>query len=81
MSKTYVAAKSPSIGAPVAALALAFVVALQAAGVYALSKGPSQPAVVAIVDAAPIDPIARTARERVPSVEMTIVAQAELPAR
>jgi hypothetical protein len=77
MSKTSVAAPSPSIGASVATLALALVCVLEAGGVYALSQGPSQPAVVAGADGATVYAPART---RVASVEITIVAQADATA-
>jgi hypothetical protein len=78
MSTTYVAVKPMSISARAALLALALVVGLEAAGVYALSQGPSQPTIVAAADGATIY---APARLRAASVEIRIVAQADVPAR
>ena len=76
MSKTTVAAKSTSIGARAASLALALVVALEVAGVLALAQGPSQPAVVAAADGTTVyAPVLRQA-----TVEISVVAQADQPA-
>ena len=74
MSKNHVAASSTSISA----LALALVVALELSGVYALSQGPSHPEAVASADGATIY---APAKPRVASVEISIVAQADTPAR
>jgi hypothetical protein len=76
MSKNHVAAPSTSISA----LALALVVALELTGVYALSKGPSQAEAVAVA-AADGATVYAPARPRVASVEISIVAQADTPAR
>jgi hypothetical protein len=81
MSKTSVAAKSNpvSIGAGMATLALALVVVLEGGSMYALSQGgPSQPAVAAadgstVYAQAPV-------RQRIPVVEVSVVAQADVPA-
>jgi hypothetical protein len=58
------------------ALALALVVALEA-GVYALSQGPSHPEAVAAADGSTVY---APAKPRVASVEISIVAQADMPA-
>ena len=81
MSKTSVAAKSNpvSIGAGMATLALALVVALEAGSMYALAQGgPSQPAVAA-ADGSAVYAQA-PARQRIPVVEVSVVAQADVPA-
>ncbi len=83
MSKTSVAAKSTnpvSIGAGMAPLALALVVALEAGGVYALSRSVSAPEPVAAADGSAVYPQA-PAHVRVPVVEVSVVAQADMPAR
>jgi hypothetical protein len=81
MSKTSVAAKSNpvSIGAGMATLALALVVALEAGGMYALSQSASPPEAVAAADGTTMYAQA-PARPRVGSVEITVIAQAEAPA-
>ena len=83
MSKTSVAAKSNpvSIGAGMVTLALALVVALEAGGVYALSQDPSPPEAVAAADGSAIyaQPQAPV-HVRVPVVEVSVVAQADVPA-
>ena len=82
MSKTSVAAKSNpvAIGAGMTALALALVVALEAGGVYALSQTAAQPEAVATVDGNAVVAQAPV-RQRVPVVEVSVVAQADTPAR
>jgi hypothetical protein len=78
MSKTSVAAPSTQIAARVATLALAFVVAIELGGVYALSQGPGMSEAVATADGATLY---APAKPRVASVEISIVAQADAPAR
>ena len=82
MSKTSVAAKSNpvSIGAGMATLALALVVALEAGSVYALSQTAAQPEAVAAADGSTVYAQAPV-RQRVPVVEVSVVAQADAPAR
>lgn len=81
MSKTSVAAKSNpvSIGAGMVTLALALVVAVEAGGVYALSQDPSPPEAVAAADGSAVYAQAPV-HKRVPVVEVSIVAQADIPA-
>ena len=81
MSKTSVAAKSNpvSIGAGMVTLALALVVAVEAGGVYALSQDPSPPEAVAAADGSAVYALAPM-HKRVPVVEVSIVAQADVPA-
>ena len=78
MSKTSVAAPSTLIGVPVMTLALALVVALELGGGYALSQGPRVADAVAVADGATLY---APAQPRVASVEISIVAQADAPAR
>ena len=77
MSKNHVAAPSTQISSRVVALGLFLVVALEMGGGYALSQGPSASAVVATDDGAAYAP----AKPRVASVEISIIAQADTPAR
>ena len=82
MSKTSVAAKSKnpvSIGAGMVTLALALVVAVEAGGVYLLSQDPSPPEAVAAVDGSAIYAQAPV-HKRVATVEVSVVAQADIPA-
>ncbi len=82
MSKTSVAAKSNpvSIGAGMATLALALVVALEAGSMYALAQGgPAQPAAVAAADGSAVYAPAPV-HQRIPVVEVSVVAQADMPA-
>jgi hypothetical protein len=79
MSKNHVAAPSTRIASSVATLALALVVALEMGGVYALSQGPSASVAVATDDGAAA--AYAPAKPRVASVEISIVAQADTPAR
>ena len=78
MSKNHVAASSTQIAPRVVTLGLFLVVALEMGGVYALSHGPAGAAVVASGDGATIT---TPAQPRVASVEISIVAQADTPAR
>ncbi len=78
MSKNHVAAPSTQISSRVVALGLFLVVALEMGGVYALSQGPSASAVVATDDGAAT---VASAKPRVASVEISIIAQADTPAR
>ena len=79
MSKTSVAASSSTlIAAQATTLALALVVALEVGGVYALSQGPASSEAVATADAATLY---APAQPRAASVEISIVAQADMPAR
>ena len=78
MSKTSVAAPSTLIAAHAMTLALALAVTLEVGGVYALSQGPAPAEVVATDDGLPL---LAPARPRVASVEISIVAQADMPAR
>jgi hypothetical protein len=78
MSKNHVAAPSTQIASRAVTLGLFLVVALEMGGVYALSQGPGASAVVAADDsAATVAP----AKPRVASVEISIIAQADTPAR
>ena len=81
MSKTSVAAKSNpvSIGAGMVTLALALVVAIEAGGVYALSQDPNPPEAVAAADGSAVYAQAHV-HKRVPVVEVSVVAQADVPA-
>ena len=81
MSKTSVAAKSNpvSIGAGMATLALALVVALEAGGVYGLSQRVSPQEAVAM-DAGSAVYTQAPVHVRVPVVEVSVVAQADVPA-
>ena len=79
MSKNHVAAPSTQISSRVVALGLFLVVALEMGGVYALSQGPSASAVVATDDGAAAT--VASAKPRVASVEISIIAQADTPAR
>ncbi len=81
MSKTYVAAKPLSTSALAVSMALALVVGLELTGVYALAQGPSQSRpVVATADGGTLY-VAPAVRMKMPKVEVSIVAQAEVPAR
>jgi len=83
MSKTSVAAKSNpvSIGAGMATLALALVVVLEAGSMYALSQGgPSQSVVAAADGSAAYAQAPAPVRQRIPVVEVSVVAQADVPA-
>ncbi|MFL6697376.1 MAG: hypothetical protein ACJ8GJ_09440 [Vitreoscilla sp.] len=81
MSKTSVAAPSTLIGLPVMTMALALVVALELGGGYALSQGPGAAEPVASADGATLYAAAQPRAARVASVEISIVAQADAPAR
>ena len=81
MSKTSVAAPSTLIGLPAMTLALALVVALELGGAYALSQGPRAAEPVASADGATLYAPAQPRAARVASVEISIVAQADAPAR
>ena len=78
MSKTSVAAPSTLIAAHATTLALAFAIALEVGGVYALSQSPVAPEAVATADGATLY---APAQPRAASVEISIVAQADMPAR
>ena len=78
MSKHSVAAPSTSIATQAATLALTLAVALEVGGVYALSQGPAPAEAVAASDGATLY---MPARPRAASVEISIVAQADAPAR
>ena len=78
MSKTSVAASSTSIVTHATTLALALVVALEASGVYALSQGPVSLEAVAADEGAALQ---APAQRHAASVEISIVAQADMPAR
>ncbi|MEO5690544.1 MAG: hypothetical protein ABIR54_24560 [Burkholderiaceae bacterium] len=80
MSKTYVAAKPMSTSAVAVSLSLAFVVGLELTGACALSQGPGQAAAVAAADGSTLY-VAPAVRMKVPKVEVSIVAQADTPAR
>ena len=80
MSKTYVAAKPMSNSALAATLALAIAVGLEATTVYAFSHGSSQASVVAMADGSTLY-VAAPVRMKMPKVEVSIVAQADAPAR
>ncbi len=79
MSKTSVAAPSTQFAARAVTLALALAVAVEMGGVYALSQGPAPAIAVATDDAATT--IVQAAPRHAASVEINIVAQADLPAR
>jgi hypothetical protein len=82
MSKTYVAAQAKPLSnsALAASLALALVVGLETASVYAFSQAPSQATVVATSDGSTLY-VAAPVRMKMPKVEVSIVAQADAPAR
>jgi len=78
MSRTSVAAPSTVLAAHAATLALALVVAFEIAGAYALAQNPRPLEAVASADGATLY---MAAPRRVASVEISIVAQADTPAR
>jgi hypothetical protein len=79
MSKTSVAAApSTQFAARAVTLALALAVAVEASGLYALSQGPAGSQVIASDDAVNL---AAAAPRHAASVEISIVAQADMPAR
>ena len=80
MSKSYVAAKPMSPSAIAVSMALALVVGLELTSVHALSQAPSQAAVVATADGGTLY-VAPPVRMKMPKVEVSIVAQADAPAR
>ena len=80
MSKTYVAAKPMSTSAVAVSMALALVVGVETATVYAFSQSPGQAAVVATADGSTLY-VAPPVRMKMPKVEVSIVAQADTPAR
>jgi uncharacterized protein YggE len=66
-------------------LVLALVVGLELTGVYAFSQGPGQPSTLASADGNPLNvasatPAAPAPRMKKPKVEVSIVAQADMPA-
>ena len=78
MSRTSVAAPSTVFAVHAATLALALAVAVEIAGAYGLTQSPRPLEAVATADGATLYmPAAR----RVASVEISIVAQADTPAR
>jgi len=78
MSRSSVAAPSTVVALQATTLALALVVALELAGAYALSQSPRPLEAVATGDGTTLYV---PARPRVASVEISIVAQADTPAR
>ena len=77
MSKTSVAAPSTQIAARVATLVLMLVVALEAGGLYALPQGSDATEMAATDDGLAV----AQAHPRAARVEISIVAQADAPAR
>jgi hypothetical protein len=78
MSRTSVAAPTTVFAMHAATLALAVVVALEIAGAYAMTQSPRPLEAVATAEGATLY---MPALRRVASVEISIVAQADTPAR